>query len=132
LHKKLELKCHDSDFVREPGNFNEVEYHEDADIDQNLQVSGDLADEDIASSVSDNLTKEEGDEQNSCSKSTGKFSPFECGALVHPHKRKVTQASTPMGGPIQGSDVQDQVEPYVKDDAVTPKSPGTLSGNHLR
>jgi hypothetical protein len=26
--------CHDSELVREPGKFNEVEYHEEADIDR--------------------------------------------------------------------------------------------------
>jgi hypothetical protein len=58
-----------------------MEYHEGADTDQDLQVSRSLAEEDIAWSVSDNLTEKEGDEQNSCRKSTENFSPFECGAL---------------------------------------------------
>jgi hypothetical protein len=40
--------CHSSDLVREPGNFNEVEYHEGANIDQDLQVRRALADEGIA------------------------------------------------------------------------------------
>jgi hypothetical protein len=63
---------------------------------------------------------------------------WQCVALsAHPHEWEVTQASIPMGGPIQGShpdkrcDIQDPVEPYIKDDDGTSGPPCTLSGNRL-
>jgi hypothetical protein len=54
--------------------------------------------------------------------------------LAHPHERKITQASVPKGGPIQGSqadkrcNVQDTAEPKIKNDGGLPGA-AALSGN---
>jgi hypothetical protein len=55
--------------------------------------------------------------------------------FAHPHERKVTQASIPIGGHIQSSHadkqccVQDPVKLYIEDDGGTPGLACTLSWN---